>query len=76
MQWRENQILLRLEHQFDVDEDPNLSLPVQINIKKLFNPGTVPFTIKEINEVALGANLPENKVRKKPFLKRNITTLS
>ena len=60
--WRENQILLRLEHQFDVDEDPKLSLPVKINIKKLFNPNTVPFTVKKISEVALGANLPENKV--------------
>lgn len=66
--WRENKILLRLEHQFDVDEDPNLSLPVKINIKKLFNPGTVPFTIKGINEVALGANLPENKVRNKNII--------
>ena len=63
--WRENQILLRLEHQFDVDEDPKLSLPVKINIKKLFNPNMVPFTIKKISEVALGANLPENKVNRR-----------
>ena len=63
--WRENQILLRLEHQFDVDEDPKLSLPVKINIKKLFNPNTVPFTVKKIIEVALGANLPENKVKRR-----------
>ena len=61
--WKENQILLRLEHQFDIDEDPNLSLPVKVNLKKLFNPDSVPFTVKRINEVALGANLPENKVR-------------
>merc|ERR1719336_2342227 len=68
--WRENQILLRLEHQFDVDEDPKLSLPVKINIKKLFNPNTVPFTVKTISEVALGANLPENKLQDR--LKWNI----
>ena len=73
--WRENKILLRLEHQFDVDEDPSLSLPVKINIKKLFNPGTVPFTIKGINEVALGANLPENKVRNKSIIKEKCSNI-
>ena len=60
--WKENQILLRLEHQFDIDEDPRLSLPVKVNIRKLLNPDTVPYTIKDIKEVALGANMPENKV--------------
>merc|ERR1719242_2067763 len=39
--WKENQILLRLEHQFDIDEDPQLSLPVKVNIRKLLNPDTV-----------------------------------
>ena len=39
-----------------------MSLPVKVNIRKLLNPDTVPYTIKDIKEVALGANMPENKV--------------
>ena len=66
--WKKNQILLRLEHQFDVNEDPELSLPVKVNIKKLLNPGSVPYTIKNIEEVALGANLAASKVRRSDLL--------
>ena len=66
--WRNNQILLRLEHQFDVDEDSELSLPVKVNIKKLLNLAEVPYAITGIREVALGANILINKVRKKVYI--------
>ena len=74
--WKKNKILLRLEHQFDVNEDPQLSLPAKVNIKKLLNPANIPYTIKGIQEVALGANLPENKVRNTILIFLGLTYLS
>ena len=60
--WNHNQILLRLEHQFDVDEDAELSLPVKISLKNMFDTENMPYSILRVKEMALGANMPVDKV--------------
>ncbi|XP_011645218.1 lysosomal alpha-mannosidase isoform X2 [Pogonomyrmex barbatus] len=60
--WKDDTILLRLEHLFEVGEAQQLSQPVEVNIKDLFST----FSIVSINETTLGANqlLNENKPMK------------
>lgn len=48
--WKDNSFLIRFEHILEIDEDPQLSLPVSFNISHIF-PGS--FTLAE---VSLGAN--------------------
>ncbi|PSN38672.1 hypothetical protein C0J52_08892 [Blattella germanica] len=48
----ENELLLRLEHIMEKNEDPELSKPVQVNLQDLFNT----FTITEIHETNLAGN--------------------
>ncbi|XP_071568794.1 lysosomal alpha-mannosidase-like isoform X1 [Temnothorax nylanderi] len=57
--WRDDTVLLRLEHLFEVGEAQKLSQPVEFNIQDLFST----FTIESIEETTLGANqlLSENK---------------
>ncbi|XP_011309552.1 lysosomal alpha-mannosidase-like [Fopius arisanus] len=50
--WKDGQILLRLEHIFEIDEATELSKSVQVNLTDLF----AYFTIKEVRETTLGAN--------------------
>ncbi|PSN38683.1 hypothetical protein C0J52_08901 [Blattella germanica] len=50
--WKENELLLRLEHIMERNEDPELSKPVQVNLQNLFNT----FTITEIHETTLAGN--------------------
>ncbi|XP_043267242.1 lysosomal alpha-mannosidase isoform X1 [Venturia canescens] len=50
--WKENSILLRLEHVFEANEAATLSEPVTINIQDLF----APFTLLSIHETTLGGN--------------------
>ncbi|PSN38673.1 Lysosomal alpha-mannosidase [Blattella germanica] len=50
--WKENELLLRLEHIMEKNEDPELSKPVQVNLQDLFNT----FTITEIHETNLAGN--------------------
>ncbi|XP_050460750.1 lysosomal alpha-mannosidase isoform X2 [Cataglyphis hispanica] len=56
--WKDDTILLRLEHIFEVDEAQQMSKPVLINIQDLFST----FSIQSIKETTLGANqlLSEN----------------
>ncbi|XP_050536747.1 lysosomal alpha-mannosidase-like [Daktulosphaira vitifoliae] len=56
--WKENTILLRLEHIFEYNEDKNLSKPVTLNLEDLFTN----FRITSLHETTLGANqwLSEN----------------
>lgn len=56
--WKESSYLLRLEHTFEKNEDPTLSLPVEVNLKDLFTT----FDIISLEETTLGANqlLSEN----------------
>ena len=49
-----NSILLRLEHFYELNEDPVLSLPVTLDIKSIFGQA---FNILGIEELALGANM-------------------
>ncbi|XP_070524278.1 lysosomal alpha-mannosidase isoform X4 [Cardiocondyla obscurior] len=57
--WKDDTILLRLEHLFEVGEAQQLSQPVEVNIQDLFST----FSIESIKETTLGANqlLNENK---------------
>ncbi|XP_072745213.1 lysosomal alpha-mannosidase isoform X1 [Anoplolepis gracilipes] len=56
--WKDDTILLRLEHIFEVGEGQQLSQPVEVNIQGLFST----FSIESIKETTLGANqlLSEN----------------
>ncbi|XP_025265136.1 lysosomal alpha-mannosidase isoform X1 [Camponotus floridanus] len=56
--WKDDTILLRLEHIFEVGEAQQLSQPVEVNIQDLFST----FLIESIKETTLGANqlLSEN----------------
>ncbi|XP_072399843.1 lysosomal alpha-mannosidase-like isoform X2 [Diabrotica undecimpunctata] len=56
--WKADTFLLRLEHVFEINEDPILSKPIMIDLKGLF----APFEISNIRETTLGANqwLSEN----------------
>ncbi|KYN17373.1 Lysosomal alpha-mannosidase [Trachymyrmex cornetzi] len=60
--WKDNTILLRLEHLFEVGEAQRMSQPVEVNIQNLFST----FSIESIKETTLGANqlLSENKPMK------------
>ncbi|XP_015121133.1 lysosomal alpha-mannosidase [Diachasma alloeum] len=50
--WKEGQILLRLEHIFEIEEAKELSKPVEVNLLGLF----ANLVIKEVRETTLGAN--------------------
>ncbi|KAH0948863.1 hypothetical protein HN011_001273 [Eciton burchellii] len=50
--WKDDTILLRLEHLFEASEAKLLSQPVEINIQDLFST----FSIESIKETTLGAN--------------------
>ncbi|PSN50204.1 Lysosomal alpha-mannosidase [Blattella germanica] len=82
--WKENELLLRLEHIMEKDEDPELSKPVNVNLQDLFNT----FTITEIHETNLAGNQwkedmdrliwktgTERMKSSKPLLKEPIVTL-
>ncbi|XP_018049509.1 PREDICTED: lysosomal alpha-mannosidase-like [Atta colombica] len=60
--WKDDTILLRLEHLFEVGEAQRMSQPVEVNIQNLFST----FSIESIKETTLGANqlLSENKPMK------------
>ena len=51
-QWKNNSILLRLEHYFQKNEDNNLSKPVTVHLKNLFKQ----FVVENAVEMTLGAN--------------------
>ena len=51
-EWKNNSILLRLEHFFQKNEDINLSKPVTINLKNLFKQSIIENAV----EMTLGAN--------------------
>ncbi|KAJ3628804.1 hypothetical protein MTP99_013243 [Tenebrio molitor] len=58
--WNENTLLLRLEHIMEKDEDENLSQETTVDLSDLF----ATFTITELEETTLGANIPlEDSVR-------------
>ncbi|GLV46666.1 Lysosomal alpha-mannosidase II [Carabus blaptoides fortunei] len=50
--WKASTFLLRLEHIMEKDDDPELSRPVNVDIKNLFTP----FTVKSVRETTLGGN--------------------
>lgn len=50
--WKEDSLLLRLEHIFEIDETENLSKPVTVDIQDLFTT----FTIVSVKETTLGGN--------------------
>lgn len=51
--------LIRLEHIYEMDEDPVLSQPVTLDLNQYFQ-----FKVHIINEVTLGANLPLSQLRR------------
>lgn len=61
-------VLLRLEHQFAIDEDNELSKPVAIQLKGLFQD----FTILSLTELNLSANMVKNKQKSANNWKRDL----
>ncbi|XP_075216675.1 lysosomal alpha-mannosidase II isoform X3 [Lycorma delicatula] len=58
--WRTGSILIRLEHIFEVNEDPVLSNPATVDLSKLF----FPFNITSLRETNLGANLYVDELKR------------
>ncbi|XP_037084012.1 lysosomal alpha-mannosidase-like [Pollicipes pollicipes] len=52
--YKPNQLLIRLEHQFQADEDPALSKPVDVNLKDLFTT----LNVTSVEEFGLSADRP------------------
>ncbi|XP_067011637.2 lysosomal alpha-mannosidase [Anabrus simplex] len=50
--WKGNSLLLRLEHIMEIKDDPTLSRPATVSLRKLF----AAFTILSLRETTLGAN--------------------
>lgn len=56
-------LLLRLAHIYSVDEHPTMSLPISVDLSKVF--GKTGFTIKTATEMTVTANQPKSNF--KPF---------
>lgn len=56
-----NKTLLRLQHIFEIDEHPQLSLPVKVDIRSLFAP---PYKVSNITEMNLTANQKKSDVKR------------
>ncbi|CAG5130757.1 unnamed protein product, partial [Candidula unifasciata] len=52
--------IIRLEHFYEADEDSDLSRPVTFDIQNLF----APFTVTDVHELTLGANLPIEELQR------------
>jgi len=59
--WDNSTVLLRLSHQFGLNEDTSLSQPVTIDLNSLF----VGFTIQNVTELTLTANQPVSNLEKR-----------
>ena len=55
-----NTILLRLEHFYELNEDPILSMPVTLDLNLIF--GNI-FNIISVEELALGANMNVSELK-------------
>ncbi|UXI16369.1 Mite allergen Der p7 [Sarcoptes scabiei] len=64
-QWSNEEILVRFEHIFQKDEDSNLSKPVRIDLKNLFES----LTIVEVKEMTLAANQDVSSLEKRLYFK-------
>ncbi|ESO84761.1 hypothetical protein LOTGIDRAFT_207233 [Lottia gigantea] len=62
--------LLRLEHMFEVDEDVDLSKPVNVTLQDLFTT----FEITSATELTLGANLPLNQLERLKWMSEDSKT--
>jgi hypothetical protein len=60
-QWLSKVFLIRIEHYFELNEDPIHSKPVQIDLQGLFN---TLGKIKDFVELTLGGNLPLNQMKR------------
>ena len=58
-------LLLRLAHQFGVDEDAQLSQPVSVDLATLFNATVAGFTITNATEVSLTNNQAKSEILKR-----------
>ena len=57
---REGEVLMRLSHQFGIDEDPLLSAPTQVDLSKLFNPKVLQLTMAR--EMSLTNNQKKSEI--------------
>jgi alpha-mannosidase len=60
----ESSLLIRFAHQFAINEDPNLSKSVQINLNSLLHQ----YSIKNIREVTLSANQEKSERTKSKII--------
>lgn len=56
-----NSLLVRIEHFYEKDEDEQLSQPVRVNIKEVFQKS---FNIVDIEELGLGANARTDEIER------------
>lgn len=63
-EWQDNIFLVRLSHQFAIDEDASLSAPVEVNIGQLFEP-LHPLKVAEVTLTAnqLRSDMEARKIR-------------
>jgi lysosomal alpha-mannosidase len=71
-EWKNDSILLRLEHFYSSSDDPNgLSKNTTVDLSKLFKP----FTIKSVSETTLGANQYLERAAKRLVFRTNETNI-
>ncbi|GAV03424.1 hypothetical protein RvY_13849-2 [Ramazzottius varieornatus] len=65
-QWKGSSLLVRLEHMFDINEDPLLSQPITVDLQHVFHD----FDILAIREMTLDGNIALTDVNKLTWQKR------
>ena len=55
-------VLLRLAHQFEVNESPTNSVPFNVDLQQLFNPALL--SVTGVTEMSLSANQPLSAVNR------------
>lgn len=58
------QVLVRLAHQYGINEDADLSQPATVDLAKLFDPASS-FTVKAVAEMSLTANQAKEDIMRK-----------
>lgn len=58
----ENVLLVRIEHYYELNEDPEMSQSVSVDLKELFSSQ---FDIVRVKELALGANMPVEELNER-----------
>ena len=63
-----NSLIIRLEHFYELNDDPILSQPVKINLEYLFDSELI--TVVGVEELSLGANMESSEVNERLIFNR------